>query len=112
DTGVIWVKGPEIEDPDPLDINSIGITNYRGLQKGQVVEFKVRFQLGNVVSLLISIRDKELIDIFKVGVMIRDIQYYSTAALFNASGLVTSVKEIKIGPLRGDYCVDIKIVSE
>lgn len=112
DTGVIWVKGPEIEDPDPLDINSIGITNYRGLQKGQVVEFKVRFQLGNVVSLLISIRDKELIDIFKVGEMIRDIQYYSTAALFNASGLVTSVKEIKIGPLRGDYCVDIKIVSE
>lgn len=112
DTGVIWVKGPEIEDPDPLDINSIGITNYRGLQKGQVVEFKVRFQLGNVVSLLISIRDKELIDIFKVGEMIRDIQYYSTAALFNASGLVISVKEIKIGPLRGDYCVDIKIVSE
>jgi len=112
DTGVIWVKGPEIEDDETLDINSIAITNYRGLQKGQVVEFKVRFQLGNVVSLLISIRDKELIDIFKVGEMISDIQYYSTAALFNASGLVTSVKEIKIGRLRGDYCVDIKIVSE
>jgi hypothetical protein len=75
-----------------------------------VVEFKVKFQLGNVVSLLISIRDKELIDIFKVGDVINDIQYYSTAALFNASGLVTSVKKIKIGPLRGDYCVDIKIV--
>jgi tetratricopeptide (TPR) repeat protein len=113
DTGVIWVKGPEIEDDDPLDINSIGITIYRGgSQKGQVVEFKVRFQLGNVVSLLISIRDKELIDSFKVGDMINNIQYYSTAALFNASGLVTSVKEIKIGPLRGDYCVDIKIVSD
>jgi hypothetical protein len=111
-TGVIWVKGPQIEDDETLDINSIGITICRGFQKGQVVEFKVRFQLGNVVSLLISIRDKELVDIFKVGELIRDIQYYSTAALFNASGLVTSVKEIKIGPLRGDYCVDIKIVTE
>ena len=112
DTGVIWVKGPEIEDDDTLDINSIGITMHRGPQKGQVVKFKVRFQLGNMVSLLISVRDKQLIDIFKVGEIIDDIQYYSTAALFNAPGLVASVKEIKIGPLRGDYCVDIKIVSE
>ena len=112
DTRVIRVKGPEIEDSDSLDINSIGITLYRGPQKGQVVEFKVKFQLGSVVSLLISIRDKELTDTFKVGDKINDIQYYSTAALFKASGLVTSVKEIKIGPLRGDYCVDIKIVSD
>ncbi len=110
DTGVIRVKGPEIEDDDTLDINSIGIIVYSGPQKGQVVEFKVRFQLGNVVSLLISIRDKESIDIFKVGDMIYDIQYYSAAAIFKASGLITSVKKIKIGPLRGDYCVDIKIV--
>ena len=109
-TCVIRVKVPKIEDDDTLDINSIGITIYKSPQKGQVVEFKVKFQLGNMVSLLISIRDKELIDIFKVGDVINDIQYYSTAALFNASGLVTSVKKIKIGPLRGDYCVDIKIV--
>ena len=111
-TGVIWVKGPQIEDEETLDINSIGINICKGPQKGQIIEFKVRFQFGNVVSLLISIRDKELIDIFKVGELIGDIQYYSPAALFNASGLVTSVREIKIGPLRGDYCVDIKIVSK
>jgi hypothetical protein len=110
--GVIWVKGPEIEDVDTLDINAIGITVYRGSQKGQIVEFKVRFQSGNVVSLLISVRDKGLVDIFKVGDLINNIQYYSTADLFSASGLVTSVKQIKIGPLKGDYCVDIKIVSD
>ena len=112
DIEIIRIKGPKIEDDDPLDINSIGVTLHRGPQKGQVVEFKVRFQIGNVVSLLISLRDKELTDTFKVGDKINDVQYYSTAALFKASGLVTSVKEIKIGPLRGDYCVDIKIVSE
>jgi tetratricopeptide (TPR) repeat protein len=106
----VKIKGPEIEDDDILDINSMGITIYRGPQKGQVVEFKIRFQLGNVVSLLIPIRDKDLIDVFKVGDMINDIQYYSTAALYRGSGIITSVKEIKIGPLRGDYCVDIKII--
>jgi tetratricopeptide (TPR) repeat protein len=106
----VKIKGPEIEDDDILDINSMGISIYRGPQKGQVVEFKIRFQLGNVVSLLIPIRDKDLIDVFKVGDMINDIQYYSTAALYRGSGIITSVKEIKIGPLRGDYCVDIKII--
>jgi len=107
---LVQVKGPETEDDDILDINSMGITIYRGPQKGQIVEFKIRFQLGNVVSLLIPIRDKDLIDVFKVGDMINDIQYYSTAALYSGSGIVTSVKEIKIGPLTGDYCVDIKII--
>ena len=107
---VVQVKEPEIEDDDIIDINSMGITIYRGPQKGQVVEFKIKFQLGNVVSLLIPIRDKDLIDVFKVGDMINDIQYYSTAALYSGSGIVTSVKEIKIGPLTGDYCVDIKII--
>ena len=107
---VVHVKGPEIEDDDILDINSMGITIYRGPQKGQVVEFKTKFQLGNVVSLLIPIRDKDLIDVFKFGDMINDIQYYSTTALYSGSGIVASVKEIKIGPLRGDYCVDIKII--
>jgi tetratricopeptide (TPR) repeat protein len=111
-TSVIRIKGPQIQYEEPLDINSISITIHRGPQKGQVIEFKVKFQLGNMVSLLISFRDKELIDIFKVGEKISDIQYYSTDTLFNASGLVSSVKEIKIGPLKGDYCVDIKIVSE
>jgi len=111
-TAVIWVKGPQIEVDETLDISSMGITVHSGPQKGEVVEFKVKFQLGNVVSLLISVRNKELIDIFNVGEIIGDIQYNSTAAQFNASGLVASVKEIKIGPLRGDYCVDIKIISK
>ncbi len=109
-TDAVQVKGPEIEDDDALDINSIGITIDSGPQKEQVVEFKVRFQLGNVVTLLISIRDKDLIEIFKVGDIINDIQYYSTAALFSGSGIIVSAREIKVGPLRGDYCVDIEIV--
>lgn len=105
----VQVKVPEIEDYETLDINSIGITMDSGPQEGQVVEFKVRFQLGNVISLLIPGRDKDLIEYFKAGDMLNDIQYYSTVALLNGFGIVTFVKEIKVGPRRGDYCVDIEV---
>jgi len=102
------IKEVKIEDEEDLDINSIGITFDRGPLKDQVSEFKVRFQLGKVLSLLISGREKDLIENFKVGTTINDVRYYSNVAIFNGSGLITAVKKIKIGPLRGDYCVDIE----
>ena len=106
--GRLKIEEVKIEDEGDLDINSIGITFDRGPLKEQVFEFKVRFQLGKVLSLLISGREKDLIENFKVGTTINDVQYYSNVAFFNGSGLITAVKKIKIGPLRGDYCVDIE----
>jgi hypothetical protein len=93
-----------------LDVNSIGITVDIGPQKGHVYEFKVRFQLGKVISLLIPSRDRDVVENFKIGCEIHDVQYYSNVGLFNGSGLVAAVKEITIGPLRGDFCVDIEVV--
>lgn len=103
---------PEIKADDTLDVNSIGITLDSGPQKGNIFEFKVRFQLGKVISLLIPSRDKDMIESFDVGSEINNVQYYSNVGLFNGSGLVTAVKEITIGPLRGDYCVDIEVVLQ
>jgi len=100
----------EAGSEDVLDVNSIGISVDSGPQKGQVYEFKVRFQLGKVISLLIPNRDKDVIENFKVGNEIHGVQYYSNVGLFKGSGLVSAVKEITIGPLRGDYCVDIEVV--
>ena len=97
-------------EEDVLDVNSIGITVDFGAQKGNVYEFKVRFQLGKVISLLIPSRDKDVIENFKIGSEIHNVQYYSNIGLFNGSGLVAAVKEITIGPLRGDYCVDIEVI--
>jgi tetratricopeptide (TPR) repeat protein len=100
----------EAGSEDVLDVNSIGISVDSGPQKGHVYEFKVRFQLGKVVSLLIPSRDKDVIENFKIGSEIHDVQYYSNVGLFKGSGLVSAVKEITIGPLRGDYCVDIEVM--
>jgi tetratricopeptide (TPR) repeat protein len=102
------IEEVKIENDEDLDINSIGITFDSGPLKDQVFEFKVRFQLGNVVTLLIPGREKDLIENFKAGTTINDVRYYSNIAFFNGSGLITAVKKIKIGPLRGDYCVDIE----
>jgi hypothetical protein len=102
------IEEVKIEDDEDLDINSIGITFDSGPLKDQVFEFKVRFQLGNVVTLLIPGREKDLIENFNAGTTINDVRYYSNIAFFNGSGLITAVKKIKIGPLRGDYCVDIE----
>jgi tetratricopeptide (TPR) repeat protein len=98
------------ESEDVIDVNSIGITMDIGSQKGNVYEFKVRFQLGKVISLLIPSRDKDVVENFKIGSEINNVQYYSNIGLFNGSGLVAAVKEISIGPLRGDFCVDIEII--
>lgn len=101
---------PAAEAEDVIDVNSIGITVDDGPQKGGVYEFKVRFQLGKVVSLLIPNRNKDVVDNFKVGSELQNVQYYTNVGLFNGSGLVAAVKEITIGPLRGDFCVDIEVV--
>ena len=104
------VEGESKED-EILDVSSIGIIMANGPQKGELVEFDVSFQSGNVISLLIPGKEKELIENFKVGAILNDVQFYSPIAIFNGSGVIDSLAEIEVGPRRGDYNLDIKIKS-
>ena len=99
------------ESDDILDINSIRLTMESGPRKGQALELIVNFQSGNVISLLIPSRDKDLIECFNAGDTINNIEYYSPIAIFNSSGLVSDIVQIKTGPRRGDYNLDIKVVD-
>ncbi len=101
----------ELQEDDVLDVSSIGIIMANGPQKGELVEFDVSFQSGNVISILIPGKEKELIENFKVGAILNDIQFYSPIAMFNGSGVIASLAEIEVGPRRGDYNLDIKIKS-
>ncbi len=108
------IEGLELEEDDAdevLDINSIGITMEKGPREGEMVEFSVSFQSGNVISLLISGKDKSFLDVLKPGTKLTDVQYYSPIAIFNGTGMVSAVTEIKTGPRQGDYSVDIKVES-
>lgn len=94
-----------------LDITSIGITFDAGPRKGKIVEFDVNFQSGNMLSLIISKQEKDIIENLSAGMKLKDVQFFSPIAIFNGAGVVTSKTQIKAGPKQGDYCLDIRIVS-
>ncbi len=94
-----------------LDITSIGITFDSGPRKGKIVEFDVNFQSGNMLSLIISKQEQDLIEGLSAGMKLQDVQYFSPIAIFNGAGLVTSKTQIKAGPKQGDFCLDVRIVS-
>lgn len=98
-------------DDDIIDITSIGIRFSQGPKKGEHVELDVSFQAGNVLSLIVSSKDKHLIDSLKVGVRLDDMDFYSPIAIFKGSGIVEANTQIESGPKRGDFSLDIKIHS-
>ena len=110
DIGDEQVPEPDAEE-EFLDITSIGITFDSGPRKGKMVEFDVNFQSGNMLSLIISKKDQELIEDLKAGAKLRDVQFYSPIAIFNGSGIISSKTQIKSGPKQGDFCLDIRIMS-
>lgn len=95
-----------------LDITSIGITMEAGPSQGQMIEFDVNFQSGNMLSLIIPSKDEPLIEQLQDGIRLDNIQYYSPIAIFRGAGVVSSRTQIKNGPKKGDFCLDVKIVNQ
>lgn len=110
DVPVIEVE--ESQETEVIDINGIGITIDSGSQSGEIVELDVSFQSRNVISLLISQRNKYLIEDLEVGDTLNDIQFYSPIAMFTGSCVVSAISEIKSGPRQGDYSLDLKVQSD
>ena len=94
-----------------LDINSVGISFDSGPKKGEMIELEVSFQTGNIISVLLSNRDKELIDSLNPGDQLKEMQFYSPIAIFQGTGVVNAKTAIKVGPRKGDFSVDIKVSS-
>jgi tetratricopeptide (TPR) repeat protein len=101
----------EEDEEEFLDISAVAITFDSGPSQGEQIELDVSFQSGNVISLIISSTDEHLIESLKVGVRLDDVHFYSPVAIFRGAGVVSAKTEIKSGPKKGDYSVDIKIES-
>ncbi|NVM23246.1 MAG: tetratricopeptide repeat protein [Desulfobacterales bacterium] len=93
------------------DIFSVVVKLENGPRKGSMMEFDVTFQSGNVISLIISEKDHDLVDSFKSGVRLRNLEFYSRIAIFKGDGIISGNKRINTGPKRGDYVLDITIDS-
>lgn len=101
----------ELQEEEYLDISAIKITFEDGPQKGRSIEFDVNFQSGNVLSLIISSKDKYIIENLNVGIKLNNVQFFSPIAIFEGTGLIAEKTQIGTGPKRGDYSLDIKILS-
>lgn len=99
----------EMEEDEFLDINSVGIAD--GSQKGREVVLDVAFQSGKSVSLIVPGREKTLIETFKVGLKLDNVQFYSPIAILNGSGVISAFTKISAGPKIGSYSLDLKILS-
>lgn len=104
-------KAAGTSDAEFLDISSVGITLQAGEQKGRAVELDVNYQNGNTVSFIVSSKDHALIDYLDIGLKLEDIQFYSPIAIFKGAGVICGKTQIGGGPKKGDYSLDIKIVS-
>lgn len=94
-----------------LDISSVGITVSEGPKKGETIEFDVSFQSGNVINILISSKDREVLEHLNVGLTLNHVQFYSPIAMFNGKAVVSAKSKIESGPKEGYYSLDIKIKS-
>lgn len=102
----------EIEpySPEIMEIDSVGIklTGNGGVDS-EPVELDVSFQTGNHLSLIISSKEKRIIDNLDVGVKLNDMCFYSPIAVFKSTGIVLSKHQINSGPKKGDWCLDLEI---
>jgi hypothetical protein len=99
------------KEGDVLDISSVGVRFAKGARKGRMVEFDVTFQSGNVISVVVSGNEKDLVESLEVGIPLADMQFYSPIAIFQGKGVISGKTKIGSGPKQGDYMLDIRIES-
>jgi tetratricopeptide (TPR) repeat protein len=101
----------EKEETGVLEISSICVPLEEGPLKGDMVEFDVTFQTGNIISVLVRANQKDLLDIFRLGNSLAYIQCYSPSAIFRCSGTVFGKTRIGYGPKKGDYVLEIILMA-
>lgn len=100
----------QVEAPDEvLDINGVRIQISEGPSKGLYVDYDVSFQSGNVISILVSEQDAEVLNILQLGEILSNVELTAAVAIFKGSAKVMAKNRIKVGPRSGFFNVDLKI---
>jgi len=99
------------EEEEFLDVSSVGIILETEGKKNPEIILDVSFQSGNMVSLIVPIREKLLIENLKAGLKLNNVQFYSHIAILNGSGIVSAFTKISSGPKMGSYSLDLKMFT-
>lgn len=108
---LVEIPESEKEEEEFLDISSVGIILETGTKKSPEIVLDVSFQSGNMVSLIVPVREKLLIENMKAGVKLNNVRFYSPIAILNGSGVVSAFTRIGSGPKMGNYSLDLKIFT-
>jgi hypothetical protein len=95
-----------------LDISSIHVELENGPRKGDKVEFQVTSQSGNTISVNIPGDRRDLLDAFRPGLRLPELQCYSPIAVFKGRGVVIKKRKVWHGRNQGNYLLDINIDDE
>jgi tetratricopeptide (TPR) repeat protein len=95
-----------------LDISSVYVEVNNGPRKGDMVEFQVTSQSGNTISVNIPGERRDLLDAFRPGLRLPELQCYSPIAVFKGRGVVIKKRKIWHGRNQGNYLLDITIDEE
>ena len=92
-----------------LDISSVYVELGNGPHKGDMVEFQVTSQSGNTISVNIPGERRDLLDAFRPGLRLPQLQCYSPIAVFKGKGVVLKKRKVWHGRNQGNYLLDITI---
>ena len=109
--GAIDVEDHEIDEEELINIVSIEIPLNDELQEEKAVGFDVSFQKENMISVIIPKANQDLIDYFKVGMKLDDVQFFSVAIMFKESCVISAKEQIESGPRRGDCTLVMEILN-
>ena len=99
------------EEEEFLDVSSVGIILETEGKMSPEIILDVSFQSGNMVSLIVPVREKLLIENMKAGLKLNNVQFYSPIAILNGSGIVSAFTRIGSGPKMGNYSLDLKMFT-
>jgi hypothetical protein len=105
-------SGKKCAPDDDLKISAIRIHFTAGPFQGESIERDVISQLGNLVSIIIPERRRDLANAFRIGKRLDRVQCYSSITVFMGRGIVARKSKVQRGSQQGDHIVDISIEEE
>ena len=100
---------PETRRQKQIDILSVVITMDQRPKKD--FELDITFQRKNIINAIIPDKNKALLDYLQVGKTLEDVQFNSYDAIFFDSCVITDKSKIGLGPKKGNYFLEMKILA-
>ncbi len=111
--GITLIELPQEvpEEEEVIDITAVSFDFVGRDRKKQRLEYEVSFQSRNLISILLTEREKEVFEALQLGETIGEVELTSPIAIFKGTAKIMEKNQIKVGPRKGCFSVGLKIAS-